>query len=336
MIDLIRERCAEADWMKPAGMNNYDPDKLWTWRRIVSRDDCPHLLTEPMQVKRRAMEEKYGRNSAFIRSMVYGEFVSSGSDDAIFEDRHISLMLRAMRGEFRPVNGDIRFSGDVSGGGDKMVLMGRQGSEVVMIHVEDGHNEIEMADHWHRILLRLDVQPSQFVVDGGGIGATVAKYMEVRLDYWGIVRFMANKGPHDDVAFKDRYTELHWVVRELLENEVLKVPFCQGLLDDMRQRRYVVMDGDKIKAEPKKDHRKRTGRSPDHLDTLVYLLADFPIEEIRGKQATAQIKRDGADELTAMERDALAAVELKGGAFDGLPTCPDLPKLNLSFSLSRS
>lgn len=332
MIDISKIRWPEC--LAPDGMANYDPNKLFTYRRIVSRDDCPHLLTEPFQVRRRAMEEKYGRNSAWIRSMIYGEFIASDSEDAIFEERHINLMRRAMRGEFKPVDGDVRFAGDVSGGGDKMVIMGRQGSEIVLIKADDGQNEIAMADLWHRMLHHLGVTPSQFCVDGGGIGATVANYMEMKLDYYGIVRFMANKGPLDDVAYKDRYTELHWVVRELLEYEVLKLPFCQGLLDDMRQRRYIVMDGDKIKTEPKDKHRKRLGKSPDYLDTLIYLLADFPINELRGAAPAQQLRRSTEDELTKMEREALFGVKATGGAYSDLPEMPSLQ--NLTFSNSRS
>lgn len=320
MISLVEFHYPSS--LAPDNLRNYSPNALWKHRMMVRRDDCPHLLTKENEKNRKAMEEKFGKYSAFIRSMIYGEFVANEEGDAIFEDRHIELMKRAMRGENRVVKGDIRAAGDVSGGGDKAPLMVREGSEVALIVQVDHSNEIDLGDKWHRILHTLDIQPSQFTIDGGGIGASVAHYMEMKLEYWGCNRFMANNAPLDNIAFKDRYTELHWVLRELLEFCVLKLPFNQDLLQQMRDRRYVLLDGDKIKTEPKKAHKARCeGKSPDELDTLIYLLSDFPINELRGNVAAKQVEQK-LDALTPMEKAARDG-ERPEGLFCDVGVMPD-------------
>jgi hypothetical protein len=320
LIDKFYPQC-----LSPQGLPNHNPIAEWTYRSMVSRDDCPHLLTPEIEIKRAALETKYGKNSSFIRSMIYGEFIAGEDDNRIYEERHIELMRAAMRGENTPIKGDVRFAGDIAGGGDKTVLMGRAGSEVITIRTETCGNEIEMADAWYRLLRALEIPAPQFCVDGMGMGGTVAHYMESKLGYWGIVRFMTGNLPHDDLAFKDRYTELHWVLRELLEFRVLKLPFCQQLLQDMRDRRYVSDALDKVRTETKQGklgHRARTGRSPDYLDTLIYLLADFPMAELRGMKQSDEAAKDKKAKFKRWEEVDPETTE--DGVFGGLPKLDEL------------
>lgn len=317
------------------GMPNFDDvgDVMWTYRRMVKRSDCPHLMDAQNEKKRRALEKEYGMNSALVRSMIYGEFVAAEESDAVFDPIHHELCLRAMRGEFTPHPGEQRFAGDVSAGGDRMVFGVREGGDVLRLKAEPVASELDIADRWVKWLKALGANPHQFTIDGGGIGKTVGNYMEARLDFWGITRFGYNNAPHEKIAFADRYTELHWILREMLELQCLRLPHCKELLSDMRDRRYVLMNGDKVKCEPKKSHRKRcNGKSPDHLDTLIYLIHDFPIHEVRGKMQQMQAKvRNADDELTPFEREMQQqAGDGPQGAFGGLPAMPSVADLAFS------
>jgi len=252
---------------------------------MVQLQECPHLLTPHNLNERKNIEKEYGKNSPFVRSMVYGEFMDSESGNQIFSTEDIERLMQAMLDDstVKPVGGDIRASGDVSGGGDGQILMVREGSDVVYIDDHSETNEIFMAEYWVDELRTLGIEPWQFWIDGGGIGATVATYMELRLGYSGINRFFANKGAHDsDTQFANRYTELHWWMKELLAYGVLKLPYNKNLLDQCRRRQYVLMDGEKVKSRDKKLYRKENkNTSPDELDSLLYLLADFPIDALR-------------------------------------------------------
>jgi hypothetical protein len=138
----------------------------------------------------------------------------------------------------------------------------------------------------------MGIDPWQFAVDGGGLGATVANYMETRLGYMGIKRCQANTLPTYKHEFRDKYTETHFFVKELLSAGVLRIKgFDKELLKQARSRRYIEMElGEKIKTEPKPEHRKREKGSPDRLDTLVYLFYDFDrylLDSIAGSKGSA-------------------------------------------------
>ncbi len=301
------------------------PGELWNYRRVISMNDCPHLQSPSRRRERENLEKKFGRNSAYVKSMVYGEFQATIDGNAVFDELTIGLLRDAMLGNSTPISGDIRASGDVSGGGDRQILMVREGTEIVYVDKAQHPTEIEMAEHWVRVLTGLGIYPHQFWIDGGGIGAPVANYMELRLGYSGINRFMANNSPTYDTEFKDRYTELHWWVKELLQYKVLKFTRMEtDLLDDCKFRMYIELNDGKIKTEPKEDHRKRVKRSPDFLDTLVYLLADFNMDAIRrGKK----IERMAAlpanpNEPSKLEVEAARAA-LGGGAFGDMRRMPN-------------
>lgn len=284
------------------------PSELWTYRRVVGWDDSPHLKTPDKLRQRDNLIKEYGLNSQFVQSMVFGRFAFSKDENNIFMERHVQLLIEAMSGNSKPLPGDVRAAGDVSGGKDKMVLMIREGTEVLLIDKAQAGTDIEMAERWVSILNDLKIQPHQFWVDGGGIGSTVANYMELRLGYAGINRFMSNNNPTYDFQFADYYTEIHYWLKELLMFQALKVPWNQELINQVRDRLYVISGTDsKIKTQPKKAYREaHSGKSPDELDTLVYLFADLNMDAIRRGQAvfTPTANTPKTDAPTKFEIDA--------------------------------
>lgn len=262
-----------------AEYENPDNTCMFTYRRMVDWNDCPHLHTSAKRLERQNIQRKYGENSAFVKSMLYGRFQRSEDFNLIYTDDDLELMKAAMRGDNRSrvIGKDVEAAGDISGGGDEQILMLRIGTEVAM---QDSHQcriDLDQADYWVKKLRALGIQPWQLTVDGGGLGATVANYMEQRLGYMGIKRAQANVGPKFKFEFRDKYTEVHFFLKELLSAGVLHMSkYDDVLLKQMRSRRFIEMEGgEKIKTEPKPAHRKREKSSPDRLDTLVYLFYDF-------------------------------------------------------------
>lgn len=309
------------------------PGEFWNYRRMIGAAELPHLQLPEKKRERKNIEKKYGKNSPFTKSMVHGQFQASSEGNNIFSDLQVDLLRTAMRGAAKPLSGDVRAAGDVSGGGDGQVLMVREGTEILLIDEHKEPNDIEQADYWVKRLKFLGIEPWQFTLDGGGIGSTVGNYMELRLNFRGINRFNANNKPTYDFQFYDRYTELHWLIRSMLDQGVLKLPYQRTLLDEARSRRFVEMDKDKVKCEPKPAHRKRNKQqSPDFLDTLVYVFADFPAHMflktgIGGIIREQEQQRTDENEPTPMELKA--AQEARGGTdcFSGLQLQPDIATL---------
>ena len=308
---------------------NYFPGEFWSYRRMIDWYSLPHLHTKHKKQERLNIEKKYGKNNPFTKSMLYGEFQGSVEGNEIFSEEDIKRMKQAMREPMEPEKGDVRAAGDIANSHDKQVLMVREGTEVLYIDEHSRGTDIEQGEYWVEVLKELEIEPWQFTLDGGGIGATVGNYMELRLNYAGINMFMANNSPTIDYQFYDRYTELHWVIKQLLVLGKLKIPFCQQLLVEMRERQYVEMDGEKIKCEPKRAHRKRCeGRSPDFLDTLVYLFHDFPAHLImEGRALQGAIERATApkrEKLSLLEKQAAEKVQPSLEAFGEYEPMPDL------------
>jgi len=272
----------------------FDPDLIhsfpgdyFTYRRIVTWEETPHLLTPAKKKERENIIERYGKDSAFVRSMLFGLATDGDVDSPIFSEDEITKMRKAMAGEYTPKPGDTRAAADVSGTGnsDPMVLGVRNGTEILYMKDHKGMDDVAQAEFIVEFCQNLKLASYQCCIDGMGIGASVANRMEQTLGFSGIRRFLANNDPTFNFQFADRYTELHWVIKDLLSYEVLKMPWCPLLIRDMRERQYVMMPSGKIKTEPKPAHRKRTGNSPDWLDTLVYLISDLPIHSIRRGQS---------------------------------------------------
>lgn len=251
---------------------------MHTYRRMVSWEECPHLQTGDKLIERNNIMRKYGANSAFVKSMLFGRFQRSEDYNLIYNDDDLEFLKNAMLGSGGLcVGDDIQAAGDISGGGDEQYLMIREGTDILYQDEHQCTNELDQADYWVELLRSLGIPPWRFAVDGGGLGATVANYMETRLNYRGIKRCQANTNPIYKFEFRDKYTETHFFIKELLSAGVLRFKsYDKTLLKQARSRRYIEMEaGEKIKTEPKPAHRKREHSSPDRLDTLVYLFYDF-------------------------------------------------------------
>ena len=235
-------------------------------------------------MERQNIEKQYGKNSPYVQSMLYGKFAPSGEGNYIFSPDDIEDLKRSMMGhsDFKSIPGDTRAAGDASQGGDDMILAVRNGTEVLYLNEHQETRTMEQAGYWVNTLTRLKIAPWQFTIDGVGVGKDIADVMEDHYGYRGIRRFMSNNAPLKDYVYKDRYTEILFAARELIRLKALKLPWNEMLIRDCRDRCYVEMEGEKIKAEPKPQHRKRLSYSPDRLDTvLIYLFNDFQFDMLR-------------------------------------------------------
>ena len=271
---------------KPNPLHDF-PKEYWTHRRIIDWNQCPHLHTTEKKQERHNIEKRYGKNSPYVQSMLYGTFAPSGEGNLIFQPEDVEGLKLSMTGnsQYRPIPGDTRAAADATQGGDDMILAVRNGTEILSIDEHQENRTMAQAEYWVKRLTYLNIAPWQFTIDGVGVGKDIADVMEDHFGYRGIKRFMSNNKPHKDYAYYDRYTEILFAARELIRLKVLKCVWNELLIRDCRDRCYVEMDKEKIKAEPKTLHRKRLTYSPDRLDTvLIYLFNDFDFGMLRRGQ----------------------------------------------------
>lgn len=305
------------------------PKDFWKYRRMIMPADLPHLQTKERLEYRENLKKQHGENSQWYRSMALGEFALSTAENNIFMQSHLDAMQAAMLGDAKSVPGDIRASADVSGGGDNQVLGVREGTNVLLLKRLPPMNEPGTARVLVEHLRELAIEPHQFWIDGGGIGSAIGNIMESTLGYVGINRCMANTNPTLSFEYADKYTEIHYWLKELLSYGMLRLPHSQDLLDQARDRLYVIRSGSgnkagRIACQPKEKYREdHSQKSPDELDTLVYLFYDFNMDAIRRGilTPTARKVEKTVERPTGLEIEASGGIG-GHGAFSSLRQMP--------------
>ena len=261
------------------GGQKRDPGALWHYRRKITRRDCPHLQTPEKIVYLDQLIEKFGARSSFIKSFSEGEFQRDTDENSVFTDTDLKRVKASMkqRVEYNPGR---KFAGlDFSSGGDEQVMMVLDGDKVIYEKIRREEDTDKLAIGFLLDLRRFEIPARDCIADNGGIGYGIIDNMEgdgVGKGYRGIRRYMNNQDPINGHEYADRITEDHYQFKELLRlHPEVQLPDDPVLLKQMRQRRFIVNEHNKIKLERKRDHRKRTNESPDRLDTLIMLFSDW-------------------------------------------------------------
>ena len=256
------------------------PKGMWSAFCEVSWKDCPHLLTPEKRLSRENTIRQYGENSPLVQSFLYGRFQRSESMLEVFRNEHIEAAKRAMQpGAGQPIAGRPKASLDLSGGGDNQSAAFGQGTRIDRIENTKRPNEITMARELVARFKAIGILAHDVIVDGGGLGSTVIKFMEGEpCHFVGVTKYLNNQRPRNPKVFADRYTEDHWRFQELLLRGKIVLPMSEDLLKQMRARLYRMTETFKVKMEDKTIIRNRGGQSPDVLDSVVMFLNDVVIE----------------------------------------------------------
>lgn len=246
---------------------------IYTYTRQVSWRECPHLLTDENMRAREAIIAARGADSAFVRSMMDGEFVRSDSDNLVYTERDVQALIRAMRKENKPAAGPRMAAIDLSGGGDEQTLMIAEGGRVYIILAFRESDTDWLAKKLVEILRAERIDPHRCTVDNNGIGLPIINSME-GMGYRPVFRYMNNQRPINTVEYYDKASEDHYTFKTLLHQHCLEIPVDYALLDQFRKRIAINMD-ECLKLETKTAIRKRGGDSPDRLDTLIMLYSRF-------------------------------------------------------------
>ena len=271
-----------------------DPDGLWHYRRKIGRRDCPHLQTPAKIQYLKNLTEKYKLGSSFIKSFAEGNFQRQTDENEVFTDTDLERVKAAMRPKVS-YNPGKKYAGlEFSSGGDEQPIMILDGDKVVYQKIWLEKDTDKLAQGFLIDLKRFDVPARNAIADNGGIGYAIIDNMESR-GYRGIVRYMNNQSPVNQHEYADRITEDHYKFKEILRTYPdLQLPNDPVLLKQMRQRRFKMDDHNRVKLEEKRNHRKRTGESPDRLDTLIMTFSDWkpPKNEKKSDEYHSKLEED--------------------------------------------
>ena len=257
-----------------AGGHRDSKDKLWKYRRQVSWKEVPHLRTPEKLAIREALTRKYGENSSFIKSFLGGEFKRDSDENYVFTDHDVEKIRDCMTDKYHHVPGRLMAALDFSGGGDEQVIYIADGNKVIFSEFYREEDTAKLASVFVDLLKNYNVEPHNCMADNGGIGLAIIDGMEA-MGYRPVNRYMNNQISMNKTEFADRITEDHYRFKDKVHASKIILPNDPKLLKQIRQRKAYPDEHNRVKLEVKKKHRVRTGESPDRLDAIIMLFAEW-------------------------------------------------------------
>ena len=247
---------------------------LWTAQFKITWNECPHLHTPEKEALKEALIAKFGADSSYIKSSLFGEVGRDSDPNRVFLGRDLDAIRTAMNKTREHIPGKLRAALDFSGGGDEQCLGICNGNKVVVWQQFKEPDTARLAKMFVDKLNEYCVAPCDCIGDNGGLGLAVMDGMEA-LGYRGIGRYMSNQEPINANEYADRISEDHYRFKEFVHKHSIILPDDPLLFRQMSQRKWFNNDHNKIKLELKKIHRSRTGESPDRLDTIIQLFSEW-------------------------------------------------------------
>jgi hypothetical protein len=254
--------------------------KLYSYGKDPEKREWPKELQKEIQItneedikeKRELWETK---RPDLWETKILGEFSTSGENNII----PLAWVQSAINAEVDDIDSHICYGLDVARMGNDMTVLTPKTGKVVQLQETWGKkNTMQTCG-----IVVNRVERNQVVkVDSCGIGVGVFD----RLAELGQAVIGIDSAAHafeDDKFFNFR-TELWWKARELFEQQyeegnTISIPDDAELVEDLTGLKYSIKSDGRIFAEPKKDYKKRLGRSPDKGDSFVYTVFEPPIIE---------------------------------------------------------
>jgi hypothetical protein len=249
-----------------------DAKEMMGWRHITfNAERCPIVAKEKVEREARV----YGRESAYYRVRVLGEFPDS-SDNLLFSLDDLEKVSRTpVKKAARALGGDRQWGHDLARqGGDETVSYFRVGGAVIKQKQWASTRDFEPAHaiRWSfgqdDTLHHTDQEEILHCFDAIGVGQGVVHlFVEAHKNYY---MFHAQGTPMKKRQFFDQITEAWFWLAKLVRLGVVYIPRDDVLWRQLTSRRYQTARDGRWQIEPKKDYIKRIGRgSPDRADALV-------------------------------------------------------------------
>jgi len=247
---------------------NRDAD-LWT-TFTVSYLDSPRVSNEWAK----GLIKKYGRDSAFVRARVLGEFPFAATD-AVYSLSDLETAYNTTPdpdATKRVIGIDVaRF------GKDKSVLAFTRGAEVLRFEKFYSLDATQLVIEIERAVESFRAEA--VVVDADGIGGPVAdmlrKSKTLKEERCHVIPWQGSKSPRNKKSYHNSRTELNFRLRDAMREGRVKVPRDDDLEGQAAALKYKFTSSEKIMLERKEDLARRIKMSPDELDAVCYGLVPY-------------------------------------------------------------
>lgn len=224
------------------------------------------------------IRQREGVDSPFWASRVLGQFPKTSTSSLLTLDEINAADVETGVDEAPRIGVDVARFGD-----DKTVLVVLDRSRSV-VEVLDWHGQDTMKTVGAIIdaMSRHSVSPDCVSIDSGNVGGPVVdRLLEQGFDVQPVDFGSSPRGDWASIVgrsakFSNRKAELHWAVRAMIRQRVLRVSERWDMMRaDLVAPTYSFTSQGKIAIESKDDLKKRLRRSPDFGDALVVAVASI-------------------------------------------------------------
>ena len=250
----------------------YEDIKNDTWgKKITGKLPFPQLVT-PQWVYARYIA--WGPQSPLFQAKVLGIFPENAEDTIV----PVYLWKQAKINESKPEDielDDIMIGVDPARFGDDKTGVAFKVQNKLLKLKQKGGMDTTKVSNWIDMQIKntfvgLDnLKSIPINVDAIGIGAGVADQLRNILDYKNVMDIKSSEKAIESDRFFNKRTEMMWNIRELLKDKAMELAMDDEQLENqMTATRYDIDRSGRIKAESKKEVKKRLGESPDKADAV--------------------------------------------------------------------
>jgi len=233
----------------------------------------PYLITPGWVEEKR---DEWGEDSPLYQIKVLGEFPAGTMDTVIA----LAWLEAASQRSLEPGAGAPEVGCDVARFGDDMTSLAvRHGP--VLLHLESHSKRDTMWTTGRCIELRREWEAGSIKVDDIGVGGGVTDRLKEQKE--PVVGINASGKPSDPERYPNLRSELWFMMAERAREgrlDTSMIPQSQRSLleSQLTGPKYKIDSHGRRVVEPRKDIKKRLGRSPDDADAVILAFAP-PIEE---------------------------------------------------------
>lgn len=220
----------------------------------------------------------HGRNSAVANARVHAIFPQAGADSLIGY-QHVGPARERWAQGVRSKPGDVcRAGGDVARFGDDLTSFAWVKGAEAHCDGADAKGQLSQPEvEAHFGLRSREIGAAGISIDGGAMGPGPIDYLRqnrasynLHRDFY-VYEVLFGSKAHDEEMYADRRTELWVTMRDFLGDSA-SIDIDDELAEELMSPTYTYV-GRRYKLEPKKDTKKRLGKSPDRADALALAIA---------------------------------------------------------------
>lgn len=265
----------------------------------VTAYDCPHLSDDwiTQQI------EKWGINHPLIRSMIFSEFIETGSDTYVIPR---SVWMRCIGSPPQKRRGRVLAFIDWAAGGDENVMAIMDGNIVRAVIAWKDTDTMKAAGRAARELASHGVPYGSVFADDGGLGKPINDAMTAG----GIPvrRILNNNKPSLPEHYVNLGAELWFTAARKVERREIVLPDDDTLMEQATSRKVVYTPTGKLALEKKSDMKSRGLTSPDRADAVLSAIAIA---------STLSNQYDGMMSDSFLDEDSMKDVSLQEEQFAG-------------------